>query len=73
MEAPISADDLIRAGGLGAGDGVASAMPTTVDATDFEESLMDASEYEDKEDADSNRHLHPGLGSSPLEPINSVK
>jgi len=62
MEAPIFSEDLIRAGGLGAGDGVSSAMPTTVDATDYEESLMDAAEYEDKEGVEPSRRLHPGLG-----------
>lgn len=65
MEAPISTDDLFRAGGLGAGDGVGSAMPTTVDATDYEESLMDAAEYEDQKDVQSHPHLHPGLGLQP--------
>jgi hypothetical protein len=64
MEAPISTEDLARAGGLGARDDLASPMPTTVDATDFEESLMDAREYEDKEgDAEAALHLHPGLGA----------
>jgi len=64
MEAPISTEDLVRAGGLGARD-VGSAMPTTVDATDFEESLMDARDYEDKVgDAESDLHVRPGLGAS---------
>lgn len=65
MEAPISTEDLVRAGGLGALDDVAGAMPTTVDATDYEESLMDARGYEDKVgDAESDIHVRPGLGAS---------
>ncbi|KAG0582141.1 hypothetical protein M758_3G036000 [Ceratodon purpureus] len=64
MEAPISTEDLVRAGGLGARDGIAGAMPTTVDATDYEESLMDARDYEDKVgDAESGISLRPGLGA----------
>ena len=40
MSAPISAEDLARAGGLGAKDDMGHALPVAVDATDFEEVLM---------------------------------
>ena len=40
MSAPITADDLARAGGLGAKDDMGHALPVAVDATDFEEELM---------------------------------
>lgn len=64
MEAPISTDDLIRAGGFGAGDGLNSVMPTSMDGTDLEGSLIEAYEYEGKEDDGASRPLHPGLGAT---------
>ena len=42
MEAAISADDVMRAGGFGAKDDIGSLLPTAMDSTDFEASLRDA-------------------------------
>eukprot|EP00475_Leptophrys_vorax_P035679 TRINITY_DN5905_c0_g1_i4.p1 TRINITY_DN5905_c0_g1~~TRINITY_DN5905_c0_g1_i4.p1 ORF type:complete len:141 (+),score=8.50 TRINITY_DN5905_c0_g1_i4:193-615(+) len=39
MSAPISEDDLMRAGGFGTRDAIGSAFPEAVDATDFEEAV----------------------------------
>lgn len=64
MEAPISNEDLIHAGGLGARDELDSMVPSAVDGTDYEESLMDAMEYEDKVDANSVPVVRPGLGAT---------
>lgn len=41
MSAPISSEDIAKAGGLGATDGIASVVPVAADATDFEETLME--------------------------------
>lgn len=41
MSAPITAEDITKAGGLGATDGIASVVPVAADATDFEETLME--------------------------------
>ena len=54
MSAPISADDLARAGGLGAKDDMGHALPVAVDATDFEEELMG---LEGPSDAKGKAHL----------------
>ncbi|BBN11220.1 hypothetical protein MPTK1_5g10090 [Marchantia polymorpha subsp. ruderalis] len=47
MEAPILAEDVVRAGGLGARDELGHFLPSAMDATDFEASLRDAQQYED--------------------------
>ncbi|GFY96184.1 hypothetical protein Acr_11g0004900 [Actinidia rufa] len=58
MEASISSDDVIRAGGFGARDDINSFLPVASDSTDFEASLLDAREYEDPQE-----EIHrPGLG-----------
>ncbi|XP_057468266.1 uncharacterized protein LOC130757538 [Actinidia eriantha] len=58
MEASISSDDVIRAGGFGARDDINSFLPGASDSTDFEASLLDAREYEDPQE-----EIHrPGLG-----------
>lgn len=36
QEAPISEEDVIKAGGLGAVDSMGSVLPTAIDATDLE-------------------------------------
>ncbi|XP_051210092.1 uncharacterized protein [Lolium perenne] len=58
MEAAISADDVMRAGGFGAKDDIGSLLPTAMDSTDFEASLRDARDFEDEQEKPS----HPGLG-----------
>ncbi|KAH6832600.1 hypothetical protein C2S53_010944 [Perilla frutescens var. hirtella] len=58
MEAYVTSDEMIRAGGFGATDNISSFLPVASDFTDFEESLRDAREYEESEEK-SNR---PGLG-----------
>ncbi|KAL3679486.1 hypothetical protein R1sor_022442 [Riccia sorocarpa] len=64
LEAPILADDVIRAGGLGARDELGSVLPAAMDATDFEASLRDAQQYEEdyKSDSDTNKIPRPGVG-----------
>ncbi|CAM6095332.1 unnamed protein product [Calypogeia fissa] len=62
MEAPIMAEDVIRAGGLGARDDLDRFLPTAVDATDYEESLMEAMEYEDVQPAGEGEIPRPGVG-----------
>ncbi|CAN6444184.1 unnamed protein product [Victoria cruziana] len=47
MEAPISMDDVIRAGGLGATDDIGSAVPGSVDYTHIEAAHGYIEEYED--------------------------
>ena len=47
MEASIMADDVIRAGGLGARDDISSFLPVASDSTDFEATIRDAREYEE--------------------------
>ncbi|KAL2636006.1 hypothetical protein R1flu_007485 [Riccia fluitans] len=60
FEAPILADDVVRAGGLGARDELGQVLPSAMDATDFEASLRDAQQYEDDQvETDLPR---PGLG-----------
>jgi hypothetical protein len=58
MEAAISADDVMRAGGFGAKDDIGSLLPTAMDSTDFEASLRDARDFEGEREQPS----HPGLG-----------
>ncbi|XP_060183944.1 uncharacterized protein LOC132613753 isoform X1 [Lycium barbarum] len=58
MEADITMDDVIRAGGLGARDDLNSVLPMAADTTDFEASIRDAWDYEGKRES-INR---PGLG-----------
>lgn len=58
MEAPITSDDVMRAGGFGARDDIGCFLPVASDSTDFEASLRDARDYEDpQENIDK-----PGLG-----------
>ncbi|CAN4106612.1 unnamed protein product [Withania somnifera] len=58
MEADISMDDVIRAGGLGVRDDLNSVLPVAADTTDFEASIRDAWDYEGERES-INR---PGLG-----------
>eukprot|EP00261_Vitis_vinifera_P032535 XP_019073778.1 PREDICTED: uncharacterized protein LOC100265785 isoform X2 [Vitis vinifera] len=58
MEASITPDDVIRAGGFGARDDISSFLPVASDSTDFEASLRDARDYEEPQ-GDIYR---PGLG-----------
>jgi hypothetical protein len=58
MEAAISTEDVMRAGGFGAKDDIGSLLPTAIDSTDFEASLRDARDFEGGNEAPS----HPGLG-----------
>ncbi|XAR68473.1 hypothetical protein NMG60_11003597, partial [Bertholletia excelsa] len=58
MEASISSDDVIRAGGFGARDDIGSFLPVASDSTDFEASLRDARDYEDPPE----EICRPGLG-----------
>lgn len=47
MEASITPDDVIRAGGFGARDDISSVLPVASDSTDFEASIRDARDYEE--------------------------
>lgn len=58
MEAAISSDDVIRAGGFGARDDLNCFLPGASDSTDFESSLLDAREYEEPH----GELQRPGLG-----------
>ncbi|KAL6839196.1 hypothetical protein ACP4OV_030868 [Aristida adscensionis] len=58
MEAAISTEDVVRAGGFGAKDDIGSLLPTAIDSTDFEASLRDARDFEGEKE----RPSHPGLG-----------
>ncbi|KAM3280736.1 putative protein isoform X1 [Capsicum chacoense] len=58
MEADITMDDVIKAGGLGARDDLNSFLPMAADTTDFEASIRDAWEYEGQRESIS----RPGLG-----------
>ena len=58
MEASISFDDAVRAGGLGARDDIGSFLPVASDSTDFEASLLDARDYEETDE----KKCRPGLG-----------
>ncbi|KAH7557262.1 hypothetical protein ACOSP7_026815 [Xanthoceras sorbifolium] len=58
MEATITPDDVIRAGGFGARDDISSFLPVASDSTDFEASIRDAQDYEQAVE-----QVHrPGLG-----------
>ena len=43
----MNADDVERAGGLGARDEIGSFLPVAMDSTDFEASLRDARDFEE--------------------------
>ncbi|XP_020243764.1 uncharacterized protein LOC109822018 isoform X2 [Asparagus officinalis] len=58
MEAAITADDVMRAGGFGARDDIGSFLPAAIDSTDFEASLRDARDFEEPQ----GETLRPGLG-----------
>ncbi|TKY62652.1 hypothetical protein E2542_SST12510 [Spatholobus suberectus] len=58
MEASITPDDVIRAGGFGARDDIGSFLPVASDSTDFEASIRDARDYEEPQGQVS----RPGLG-----------
>ncbi|XP_028761482.1 uncharacterized protein LOC114720052 [Neltuma alba] len=58
MEASITPDDVIRAGGFGARDDISSFLPVASDSTDFEASIRDARDYEEPQGNIS----RPGLG-----------
>ncbi|XP_039013425.1 uncharacterized protein LOC120143074 [Hibiscus syriacus] len=58
MEASVTADDVIRAGGFGARDDISSFLPIASDWTDFEASIRNARDYEEPQ-GDVSR---PGLG-----------
>ncbi|XP_074320498.1 uncharacterized protein LOC141657242 [Silene latifolia] len=60
MEAIVDPDDVIRAGGFGARDGLSSVLPMASDSTDFESSLLDMRDYEEPE----GERRRPGLGWS---------
>lgn len=47
MEASITTDDVIRAGGFGARDDISSFLPVASDSTDFEATIRDARNYEE--------------------------
>ncbi|KAF9607303.1 hypothetical protein IFM89_033848 [Coptis chinensis] len=47
MEAAITSDDVVRAGGFGARDDLGSLLPVAIESTDFEASLRDARDYEE--------------------------
>ncbi|XP_027176699.1 uncharacterized protein LOC113775860 isoform X1 [Coffea eugenioides] len=58
MEASISAEDVMQAGGFGARDDINSFLPVASDFTDFEASILDARIYEEPQKETS----RPGLG-----------
>ncbi|CAN8257218.1 unnamed protein product [Cochlearia groenlandica] len=60
MEALISEEDVIRAGGFGAKDDIGSFLPVASDSTDFEESIRSARDYEEPQ----GEVQRPGLGWS---------
>jgi hypothetical protein len=47
MEACITTDDVMRAGGFGARDDISSFLPVASDSTDFEATIRDARDYEE--------------------------
>ncbi|CAK7342654.1 unnamed protein product [Dovyalis caffra] len=58
MEASITPDDVVRAGGFGARDDISSFLPVASDSTDFEATILDARNYEEPQG-----EIHrPGLG-----------
>lgn len=58
MEASMSADDVLRAGGFGARDDIGSFLPVASDSTDFEATILNARDYESPQGEIS----RPGLG-----------
>lgn len=58
MEAALTTDDVIRAGGFGATDDISNFLPVAVDLTDFEALLRDARDFEEPQGEIS----RPGLG-----------
>ncbi|KAG9454775.1 hypothetical protein H6P81_007679 [Aristolochia fimbriata] len=58
MEASVMADDVVKAGGFGATDGIGSFLPVAMDSTDFEASLRNARDFEEPQSEIS----RPGLG-----------
>ncbi|GAV60418.1 hypothetical protein CFOL_v3_03949 [Cephalotus follicularis] len=58
VEASISTDDVIRAGGFGARDDISSFLPVASDSTDFEATIRDARGYEELQE----ETCRPGLG-----------
>ncbi|XP_038905784.1 uncharacterized protein LOC120091740 [Benincasa hispida] len=58
MEASMSADDVLRAGGFGARDDIGSFLPVASDSTDFEATILNARDYEGPQGEIS----RPGLG-----------
>lgn len=58
MEASITTNDVMRAGGFGARDDISSFLPVASDSTDFESSILYAREYEEPQGQIS----RPGLG-----------
>lgn len=58
MEAYITADDVMRAGGFGARDDIGCFLPVASDFTDFEATIRDARDYEEPQGEIS----RPGLG-----------
>lgn len=60
MEATVNPDDVVRAGGFGARDGLSSLLPIASDSTDFEASLLGARDYEEPQ----GEQRRPGLGWS---------
>ncbi|KAA0053822.1 uncharacterized protein E5676_scaffold352G007360 [Cucumis melo var. makuwa] len=58
MEASMSADDVLRAGGFGARDEIGSFLPVASDSTDFEATILNARDYEGPQGEIS----RPGLG-----------
>lgn len=50
MEVPITADEVMQAGGFGATDDIGTILPAASDFTDFEDHLRDARLYEGSED-----------------------
>ena len=56
MEAPVSEEDVLKAGGLGARDSLGTPLPEAMDATDFEEAVMSAV------DEGAEKHNHFGVG-----------
>ncbi|KAJ4767239.1 Mediator of RNA polymerase II transcription subunit 23 [Rhynchospora pubera] len=61
MEAEITPEDVEKAGGFGARDDISSLLPATIDATDLEESLLDARGFEE-EGSREGEAFRPGIG-----------
>ncbi|KAJ6864373.1 hypothetical protein NC651_035045 [Populus alba x Populus x berolinensis] len=58
MEASLTPDDVIRAGGFGARDDKSSFLPVASDSTGFEATILDARNYEEPQ----GEIQRPGLG-----------